>query len=183
MRIFLIIAVTFLIPLSRLAEAQDGVAANLALFYSNLNYDFTKIGGGEGKQTQLNYSFTLGYTLTNQLYLGVIYEVLSQSNDTDTLKDTNLGASIGYRANGWEITAHYFLSAENELSITNKLTDGNGFGLDLAYLWSINSAFYLGPQLSYRSLTYSKYSVSGNKTAADTSQSYMLPYVVLGLKF
>lgn len=117
------------------------------------------------------------------LYLGGIYGVVGEDDGTNDVSSNYLGVSIGYRSSGWQLTAHYFLTAEDELSATSQLTGGSGIGVDLAYLWSINTTFAIGPQLTYRSFKYTKYETGGSETTVDVTQSYSLPYIVFALAF
>lgn len=172
-----------LFALTSQAADQNGFSVNAAIFYANSESDLTKIGGSKSENSQTYYDLSLGYTWASGLYLGGIYGSHQDDSGNNEISENYLGASLGYHMSGWEFNAHYFLSAENETSSTTSLTDGSGIGVDLAYLWNINSNFRVGPQLGYRSFNYTKYKSSGSKTEADTSISYTLPFIVFGLVF
>lgn len=180
----LVVAMTILyLSLEAFAADQDGFSINAAIFHSTHKYDFTDIGGGTGNGTQLNYDLGFGYALASGLYLGGIYGIVGEDDGTNDVSSNYLGVSVGYRSSGWQLTAHYFLSAEDELSSTSQLTGGRGIGVDFAYLWSINATFAIGPQLTYRSLKYTKYETGGTETTVDVTNSYSLPYLVFALNF
>lgn len=162
---------------------SSGVSLNLAAFYSTDKYDYTQIGSGQGEATYINYDVLLGYKMATDLYLGGIYGILNTDNGSSNTMDKYMGVSVGFRPGGWEITGHYFLSAESELSTTSKIKNGTGFGLDLAYLWSLGATFFFGPQISYRKFSYTKWEHSGTESKANTSKSYTLPYFVIAIHF
>ncbi|MBK7842152.1 MAG: hypothetical protein IPJ71_00435 [Bdellovibrionales bacterium] len=183
MRILVVTLTLFFLSFEAFAADQAGYSINAAVFHSTQKYDFTDIGGGTGKGTQLNYDLGFGYTMASGLYFGGIYGVVGEDDGTNDVSDNYLGVSIGYRSSGWQLTAHYFLSAEDEQSATSQLTGGSGIGIDLAYLWSINTTFAIGPQLTYRNLKYTKYETGGSETTVDVTNSYSLPYIVFALNF
>ncbi|MBK8201073.1 MAG: hypothetical protein IPK68_01685 [Bdellovibrionales bacterium] len=183
MRILVVAMTVLFLSLEAFAADQAGFSINAAVFHSTSKYDFTDIGGGTGSGTHLNYDLGFGYSMASGLYLGGIYGVVGADDGINDVSDNYLGVSIGYRSSGWQLTAHYFLTAEDELSATSQLTGGSGIGVDLAYLWSINITFAIGPQLTYRSFKYTKYETGGAETTVDVTNSYSLPYIVFALNF
>lgn len=173
------------LPLSSWAASGRAGSFSVApaLFYATSEYDRTEIGGGTGESSSLYYDLRLGYSWSNGMYAGAIYGTRGDGNGTNDFAETYMGASFGYSNDGWIAVLHYFISAEEEIGTNTSLTSGTGFGLDIGYMWSVNNTFSIGPQLSYRTFSYTKLDVAGTETDKDTSQAYTLPYIALGFSF
>lgn len=134
----------------------------------------TSSSSSESKSTfldlNLNYSF-------GGLYVGGQYG--SRSGD-DT--GSQMGPTIGYRNNGFFVQGSYFLSADYKSSST-EYKKGTGIGIDFGYNAMVSNSFYIGTQLSQRSVTYKEYTSSGTTTEADTKITILQPMINLGFMF
>jgi len=181
----LLLLILLALPASAWAASgkAGGFSVAPSILYSTTNMDLTEIGSGEVESTSTYYDLNLGYTWGNGLYVGAIYGARTSGNGTTDTTDTYMGASVGYSNNGWIAVLHYLVSAEDELSATVKLIEGSGFGADLGYMWSVSNWFSIGMALNYRSLSYKKYDNGTTEVEADTSESSMLPFLLLGFSF
>lgn len=170
------------------ARAQS-VVFSPSLFYKTYSDDFERENGAvlESEVVETYYDIKLGVVLDNQLYLGAIYSQMSrdfQSDDVERVR-TSYGASVGYlQPQGWYILAHYFLASNYEYTETLTFKGGSGFQFDLGYLVDLGSSFQLGPQISYKSFSYTELDDDGSSEDLEKGNSSdLLPMVTLAVRF
>jgi hypothetical protein len=129
--------------------------------------------------TETYYDVNLDYLGASGLLLGGIYSHMSREQGSSETARTAYGVSIGYTDTSWFLRGHYFLSSEYEVGTNRKYTDGKGYQLDVGYWFQGFSKLKLGPQLTYRSLNYSKY----NSQKADHTSTDLMPYFSLAIIF
>ncbi|MCB0378841.1 MAG: hypothetical protein KDD33_10135 [Bdellovibrionales bacterium] len=128
----------------------------------------------------------LSYIFRGGFYFGILFGSESQNINRGGPKTSreSLGFSFGYVRYGWTFLgswlAHSVQKVEGATDVS-EYAKGSGFQLDLAYHWRLNSYFSLGPQLSYKSITYREAeSATGAVDAdADSTHNILVPMVSL----
>lgn len=140
----------------------------------------------ESKSSSMNYDLMLGYVMSSGLYVGAVYNGIGDTDAAGTdPKTTALGASVGYMpGNGFQLVAHYFLSAQQKSSAPDTTLTGTGMGVDIGYLFQVSGSFNLGAILAYRTVDYTKVEVSGTEvTGSKISGTSMGPKFVFAFMF
>lgn len=157
---------------ARPLEKNDILITGNIFLYNNSS----ETSPGESGEAKLNiYDLKLGYMYTSAVYLGALYTMRATQAEADS-KGTAMGLTVGYYGqNGFFINGSYILSAT-----FGDFKEGMGPQIDLGYVDSISSAFYLGVQLSYRSISYKKSDTAeiDKHTITET-----LPMAILGFRF
>lgn len=123
------------------------------------------------------------------LYWGGIYryEDTAFGGGGAKISGSGIGPSIGYVSGAGSIIASYFILAERKLTsggAENKLSQGAGLQIDVAWTPEISSNFGLGPQLTYRSIKYSKSQIgAGTETSNSYEETTIDPAIALWWKF
>jgi hypothetical protein len=165
-----------------------GTASHATVVFSPAyTYDTSSVetNGSTSKTKRTSLDLRLGYLDKSGLYLGGIYvmENASSTGGADT-KMSAVGPSLGFNAqNGFFVIFSYFLTAEHKVSGGSTYTDGMGPQIDLGWVFPLTESFYLGPQLSYRSISYSTIETNGSSVSQDTTRQNTVPYITLWYKF
>jgi hypothetical protein len=129
------------------------LSANVAPFQtknetgSTVNQDFSVSG--------LDANF--GLIMESGLYLGVLYGSSTVDDQALSTKPSlaHYGASLGFHSGGFFIHGHYLASAEiKKATATSDRTDGTGTQFDVGYIVNISGPFFLGGQVTSRTLEY-----------------------------
>lgn len=138
-------------------------------------------GGAATSELELTtYDFKLGYVHSSGLFLGGMYQ-MSKFNDDQA---TAVGPTLGFKHySGFYALFTYFLMAEQESGASTTFTDGMGPQIDVGWMFPLTYMFYIGPQISYRSINYSKVDISGASVETDFTRSNVLPYISLWFRF
>ncbi|MBX3019194.1 MAG: outer membrane beta-barrel protein [Bdellovibrionaceae bacterium] len=179
-RILLGLLVSLLATPAFAASAGSGFHVGL----SALKYDEAWSGDayatGEQKDNRTHFDLKLGYLFSNSVYVGALYSNLSRNTTTDSPSRTATGLSVGYHAaSGLYFDVNYFLQAEYNVGGNTTYKEGSGFGADFGYNIPMSSSFYLGFQLSYKSLTFKKI----NTISSSNTQTELAPMFNLGFVF
>ena len=117
----------------------------------------------------------LGYHF-NMLYIGAAYDydafIQAQTNQpTLTSSFRSWGAAVGLMTDNVYLRFTYFFSSIGTLNAggnpgtSQDLTNGSGYQIELGYMFDLGSNFKLGPDLTYKILTYNTISyASGSET-------------------
>lgn len=136
-------------------DGEPGFILGVSTFYYSLSADS---GSGSSKSIYSIYDIKGGYANNKGLYLGGIYT--SRNDDiggTGGTSGSQLGASVGYFGrSGFHFVGHYILSATLGSGAGSSLEDGSGIQAEFGYLTDASSTFFIGVDLSYRSITYKK---------------------------
>lgn len=179
----LVLAIALLVPVSSMA-ANRGGGFNVGL--SGLIYNFEATGddftvASVYKNTFLN--FKLGYLMSNSIYVGLVQATLNSNDGTNTGSRSATGAQVGYHSDGYFLDFTYFLQGESKPSSALAYTGGTGMGLEVGYNTMVSSNFYLGAELNYQSITYSKREVAGVSTSRSNTFTEMYPMLNAGFMF
>ena len=92
---------------------------------------------------------TVGYIRSKGLYLGGIYSSGTVGDD----KSSNMGLSLGYIKNNWDLMIHAFLTGTYTSGGT-EYSEGTGSQFDIGYMFKTGTSIFVGFQISSRSMTY-----------------------------
>lgn len=183
----LLVAALLLVPTMAFARGGGGGDAfNLGLSTSVDNV--TRSGDDNNPsttQTTTMIDAKFGYAFSNDLYLGAIYGTTSISGYTGYSPSiTEMGVTLGYHSNGWILDATYFLSGTyNDVAAGVNYTGGSGYGVDVGYNFMLSSSFYLGLELDYKSMSYTKLETVGTSLTHNNTVSGYRPMINLGFMF
>ncbi len=127
-----------------------------------------------------NYDLKLGFVDASGLYLGGMYQMSKLNNDNAFAVGPTLGFS---HYSGFYALFTYFLVAEQDNGANSTFTDGMGPQIDLGWIFPLTSSFFIGPQISYRSISYEKQDTAGVSTDVDFTRTNILPYISLWFRF
>lgn len=172
--LLLLATVMFSIP------SQANLVFSPAFFYKNYE---DKTNSTRNEVTETYYDIKLGYVMTSGLYLGGLYSAMTREINENEVERTSYGAGVGYYSNGWFLMGHYVIDSEYETSPGNKHIEGSGFQLDVGHWFNVSSQIYVGPQLTYRSISYDKYQTNSTTVSLEMKSTEFLPYISLALMF
>ena len=160
------------------------VASATIVFSPSFSYMTEKTenaGTTASEYTKSFYDFRLGYLHSSGLFLGGMYSMSSYDRGFNQ-KGFAVGPTIGFsHYSGFFALFTYFLMAELDVDATNTMTDGMGPQIDIGWAFPITSMFHLGPQITYRSITFDK--IDPSSTSIDVTQSDIVPAINLWFNF
>lgn len=175
--VFLILITGSFVSLS----AQAGAVFAPAYSYSQQSVE-TNGNSSDSKVTSLD--LRLAYLDKSGLYLGGMYAMANGSSDSASSKTTAIGPSVGFNAkNGFFVIFTYFLTAQHKITDGPKYTDGMGPQIDLGWIFPLTESLFLGPQMTYRSINYTKSETGGVSATTDTTYQSTVPYITMWYKF
>ncbi len=177
MKILVAMGLAFSVVLS-VVSAQAEIVFAPAASYLKIEDEVEGVAAGESELS--SYDLKLGYVHASGLYLGGMYQMSKRNDDKGFAAGPTLGFS---HYSGFYALFTYFLVAEHDNSAPTKLTDGMGPQVDIGWVFPITHMFFIGPQMSYRSITYDKIETSGGTAPTETTRSNVLPYVSLWFRF
>ncbi len=157
------------------------------LFAPAFSYRSTEYKDDDGDTTKssvMQIHPRLGYRLSNQFYVGGVYE--QETTDVAGTSDPKLsiyGPSVGYYEKNFFAMAHYLLMGEYKLSSTSSWIEGSGPQLDIGYVMELNSTFSLGPQFTYRSIEFKKLKVNGAESDISWTITEIFPMIAIFAHF
>lgn len=174
-RIFLKIALLAFILCPR-----ESLAFSIGLSVAKLDSstDGNTLGKSENAMTILNIK--AGTEISDGIFVGGIYDSRTDDSSGSKTERTGYGGTIGYHSNGLFIDGNIFLSSAIKTAGGTKLEGGTGFGIDLGRNFDVMSNLFLGLQISYRSISYTK--VNGTEEN-NKLVSELTPMLNIGLKF
>lgn len=176
---FLVVVSIFLSVVA--AQAEIVFAPGVSYFKTEDEVSGTSVS----EITMTSYDLKLGYVHHSGLYLGGMYQMSKRSfgagsND----KGYAAGPTLGYsHYSGFYALFTYFLVAEHDYSAPTKLTDGMGPQVDVGWVFPLTHMFFIGPQLSYRSIGYDKIESPTGSADTEFTRSDILPYISLWFRF
>ena len=176
----------FLTALVTLTFAAPRARAEFVLF-PGLGYttQTVKSNGTKTVDTKLiSADGRLGYlSMGSGLYIGGMYKFESGTGDSTTVKAVSTGASLGFVMSGFSLIGTYFLQGTRDVTtagVDKQYKKGTGFQVDAAFMAAFSEGFFVGPQISYRSIKYAESSTLG---VTDTSENYQLDTIQPTLAF
>ena len=150
--------------------------------FSYMTEEIEQAGTTVRELTKTSYDFRLGYLHPSGLYLGGMYIMTSRDDGNYNEKGFAVGPTVGFsHYAGFYALFTYFLMAENKVAADTTFTDGMGPQVDIGWAFPLTSSFHLGPQITYRSITYDK--VDPGAVALETTQTEIVPAINLWFNF
>lgn len=167
----------FIVVFTSMASATIVFAPSV----SYISEEQENAGVSVGEYTKSFYDFRLGYLHSSGLYLGGMYSMFSYDSGFNQ-KGFAVGPTIGFsHYSGFYALFTYFLMAELDVDATTTMTDGMGPQIDIGWAFPITSMFHLGPQITYRSITFDK--ADPGSVSIDVTQSDIMPGINLWFNF
>jgi hypothetical protein len=133
------------------ARSADGILFSINHFQQNLQSK-TSLSDGTSSDAESNdqlTDFKLGAKIGSP-YIGIMQSSRSSKSGSDVTKFSAVGGSLGYFLDGgFFIMAHYLAQAS-----LGSYKEGTGQQIDLGFISGISSSFFLGAEISHRSITY-----------------------------
>ena len=129
--------------------------------------------------------FKLGYQWPSGLYIGAIYATMDRNENSVDRVRTSYGGTLGFdSAQGIYLHGSYLISSTYKIDANDTLQSGTGLQFDFGYLFRVANILQLGPQITYRTFTYSKEQSSGVvSSVSSTKSTETLPFVVFSFTF
>ena len=167
---------------------SPSTASAQIVFSPSISYitDEIEVNGASAEDNRMFADFRLGYLHSSGLFLGGMYSMAKYSNGTTSANGFSVGPTLGFsHYSGFFALFTYYIMAEqdNRQDVTQKLTDGMGPQIDIGWAFPITASFHLGPQITYRSVTYDKLETGGASQDIEFTQSHILPAINLWFNF
>lgn len=140
--------------------------------------DGNTLGTGENAMTILNVK--AGTMVAGGIYVGGIYDSRTDESSGSKTERTGYGATIGYHSNGWFLDGSFLISSSIKTSGGTMVDGGTGYGIDLGRNFDVMSNVFLGLQISYKSISYTK--VNGAEQS-NKIKSELTPMLNVGVDF
>ena len=170
-------------------SAEASILFGPAVRYQTLKTtDQTTFAGGSHDKKVLAADGHLGVLIEGTpLYIGGLYTYESSNTDNDKMTGSNYGPTIGYFSGAFSVLGTYIMAGDRTYTVSNvesKLSNGLGYRVDIAYVAGLFSNVGVGPQITYRSIKYSK-SQAGAAAQADNSfeETSIDPALVFWFRF
>lgn len=174
----LLISVAFLMAAS---VSYANIVVSPGVSYISDKRDETTPGVSSSESQETLIDARLGYILPMGLYLGGMYSS-TNSNGTDN-SGNMMGPTVGYFSSttGFYSLLTYHISGE--FGDTTKYTGAQGPQVDVGWIFPVTRYFSIGPQLTWRSIEYSKRETAGVSVDTDYKRSTIAPYISLWFMF
>ncbi len=150
--------------------------------FSYMSEETENAGTTTREYTKSFYDFRLGYLAPSGLYLGGMYSMSSYDDGSYNQKGFAVGPTVGFKHYaGFYALFTYFLMAELKTSSVSTLTDGMGPQVDIGWAFPLTSSFHLGPQITYRSITFDKQDPGA--VSVEITQTDLVPAINLWFNF
>lgn len=142
----------------------------------------------DSKSNETVIDLRVGYVMPMGLYLGGMYSSISRKAGSVSGSGNLLGPTIGYYSyTGFYTLLTYHISGKDK-AWTNMgeavdVTGAKGPQVDVGWVFPVSTYFSLGPQITWRSLEFSK--AEGNGASLDTNykRTNIAPYLSLWFMF
>jgi hypothetical protein len=163
------------------------VASAQIVFSPSVSYmtEETEVSGVSSEYNKMFLDFRLGYLHASGLFLGGMYSMSSLADGNDSHKGYAVGPTLGFsHYSGFYTLFTYFLMAEqDQMNGTDTATDGMGPQIDIGWAFPVTATFHIGPQLTYRSVTYDKMDQSGTSVTLESTRTDIMPAINLWFNF
>lgn len=173
-----------------LAMVLVGSVANAQFVISpSVSYISTKYEGTQNAVTPSEATATyvdarVGYIMPMGFYFGGMYSNISGNSGTSGY---NVGPSIGFHdMSGFYGILTYHLAGQMDVgTTTGTVTFKNPAGpqVDVGWIVPVTSMFHVGPQVTWRSLKYSKANIAGVEVDTDQKITNIQPYITFWFMF
>ena len=161
------------------AQTDYGLYFSPSLMYLAVDEDneINNFNATDRSRGVLAYDLKLGYIFRDGFSFGILF-----SADNVTVNGGNpendresVGLNFGYMTGGFAISATYFLTSTQNLTgagDVSQYSEGTGYQVDVGYFYRLNSFFSLGPQIVYKSFTYTEGESATTRLKADASSTH-----------
>lgn len=174
------LAVLLIMTTATWAQAQ-------IVFAPSITYSSTEIEspGGTTDSDSMVIDLKVGYQHASGLILGANYSMNNMALFNDDDSGFSLGPMVGFsHYNGFYALFSYFIMGEFEQgNSTTTLTEGMGPQVDIGWVFPITSSFSLGPQITYKSITYDTIESAGVETTQENTITEINPFITLWFRF
>lgn len=137
----------------------------------------------DSDNSQTSVEIRMGYTFDFGLYLGGFYNLGSQKFIEDA-DEFFVGATVGYQYGGTYLLGSYIVSSEQDLKSGGiKYSGGDGFQFTLGYRALVTEDVYLGPELTYRSVSYDTIETQGLAGPSERDDDVIIPSIAVQFVF
>ncbi|MBN8542281.1 MAG: hypothetical protein J0L82_17960 [Deltaproteobacteria bacterium] len=168
-----LIAALVVIPHSAQAFKISAAAGRL-----DTSTDGSTLGTGENSTHLLNLK--AGAMVASQIFVGGIYDSRTDESSGSKTERTGYGATLGYHSNGWFLDGSFLFSSSIKTPGGAMIEGGTGFGIDLGGTFDVMSNVFVGLQMSYKSISYTK--VDGVEQS-NKIKSELTPMLLVGVDF
>lgn len=173
-KLLLFLSITFL---SVIASANIVFSPGLSYLSSDVDNN-----GATSESSNLRADVRLGYVMPMGLYLGGMYAHLSNDSGSSDSSGSLIGPTVGYSSMmGFYTLLTYHIIGE--VGDTTKFTGGKGPQIDIGWVFPLSSGFAIGPQFTYRSISFDKVETGGVSTDTDYTETTIAPYLSLWFMF
>ncbi len=158
--------------------ADSGFQIGVSVAKLDTSTDGNTIGTGENAMTIFNLK--AGTTLSGGIYVGGIYDSRTDESSGSKTERTGYGATIGYHSNGWFLDGSLLISSSIKTGGGTMLEGGSGYAIDLGRNFDVMSNVFLGLQISYKSISYTK---ANGVEESNKVKSELTPMLNVGVSF
>lgn len=167
---------------SSVANAQFVISPNIS--YTSTKFEGTQNAVTASESTSTLIDARVGYIMPMGLYLGGMYSSISGNNGVSGYQ---AGPSVGYHSmSGFYGILTYHLMGQYDTETTGGDTifkNASGPQVDIGWIVPVTSMFYVGPQVSWKSIKYTKASVAGVEGDSDQKITSLQPYISFWFMF
>jgi hypothetical protein len=185
-----------LLALSVSLSSLSSFSANASiLFGPSVTYqsvkstDNTGLASGNQNSSALGADAKLGLLIEGTVfYVGGLYSYLS-TTDTPDFKVTGAeyGPSAGIFNGAFALLGTYIMKADRTYSVSGsdaKISGGTGIRVDMSYVAGLTGSIGVGPQITYRSVKYTKSTPAGGLENDNTyEETSIYPSIIFWFRF
>jgi hypothetical protein len=151
--------------------------------------DNTGLAGGAQNSSVLGVDGKLGILIEGTVfYIGGLYSYESTTaSSTAKVTGAAYGPTVGIFNGAFALLGTYILSADRTYSVSgsdSKISGGTGFRVDMSYVAGLTGSIGVGPQLTYRSIKYTKSTPAGGIENSNTyEESSIYPSIIFWFRF
>lgn len=146
--------------------------AQAVIFAPAFNYTSNWVDSSESSSLMID--LRLGTLVGTSFYVGGIYHIERDDAGGSNTNGYAAGPSAGLYLGNFSLIGSYHLVAARKTG-SSELTDGTGPQIDIAYAFDLGSNVKMGPQFTWREITYDK--------PTNVKIGSMKPYVAFFFEF
>jgi hypothetical protein len=170
--------------------AQASILFGPSVTYtSTKTTDQTGFLGGDSSSNALGADAKLGLLIEGSIfYIGGLYSYESAEGDGGAkMTGSSYGPTVGLFDGAFALLGTYVMGGSRTYTTTSgdaKVDDGTGFRIDMSYVAGLTGSLGVGPQLTYRTIKYSKSTpVGGTETSNSYQESEISPSLIFWFRF
>ncbi|MCB0378311.1 MAG: hypothetical protein KDD33_07450 [Bdellovibrionales bacterium] len=184
-----ILMIFAILGLSAVAQAQ--IVFSPGVTYQSYDQTESQVGNTDSQVDGYILDLRFGYLMPMGLYLGGMYSMASGlgavGGNGDDTKGFSVGPTVGYYSMmGFYSLLTYHIMGETEKTIysqTSTFTGAKGPQVDIGWVFPLSSFFSIGPQITWKSIEFSKIEGGGSEADTNYKQTSIQPYISLWFMF